>query len=172
MWWGVIHRTASIAGILGLALSIYIFFAVKDTKNLLENFDDFKTLSVELTTPSGDIQSHLFSFSGLLEFEPYRPSKITSVRLLALQNNLELVAMVRPQAEPLRWWPQPPPALADNGGFSGTARLGEAGGIAGTLQFELVVLVAPAGSIIYRETYESLPTHYAQSNLLRITRQH
>jgi hypothetical protein len=171
--WTILDRLGTIAGIVGLILSVWALVQVGEVTDLVERAAQWRRLELTLSEPANgsQLKTHLVDVRGTISYEPFREPPVSSVRLQLASSQIEVVSMVRPIAEPLRWWPQPEPAIADDGGFNATVRVGRPAPETDGGRYEIIVLAVPRGSISRTDTYEVLPAHYAESPILRVSRQ-
>src|SRR5262245_15993376 len=171
-FWQWIERLANIAGIVALGMAVFALFKVRDLNDIVQAAATrwtALTVAIDVPIDGATIEGHFADIVGRVTLEPNAGARVSSVRLKLVANNIALVPMVRPIAEPLRWWPQPDPAVADDGVYRATLRLGREE-VVDVGQYDLVVLAMPTNGIARTETYGELPPHYAQSNTIRITR--
>jgi hypothetical protein len=172
--WQWITRLSALLGIIGFGLSLYALFRIDRLADLVAKASHWSTLAITLDRPSDSLvqPGHLLDMAGAVRFEQGSRPPASSLRLQLLANQIQLVPMVRPRSEPLRWWPQDEPAVGDDGHFSGTVRVGRPEPASDSGTYEVVLLAVPRNSIVPTETYAFLPPHYAESRVARIRRRH
>ncbi len=170
--WPWVSRASAILGILGFGLSVYALVRVDRLDDLVARANRWSMLSITLDRPADSLaqSGHLLDIAGAVHFVQGAHPATSSLRLQLLANQIQIVPMIRPHAEPLRWWPQDEPALGDDGRFAGTVRVGRLDTRTDTGLYEVVLLAVPTNSIASTETYAFLPPHYAESRVVRIRR--
>lgn len=170
-FWIWSNRAAAIAGIVGLAISVYALFRVNHVEDLVKVAERWKTFEIHIMNPNdkSEVGGHLLQVLGRVEFHPHSSLGVSSVRLLLQHYEIEVVPLVRPLAEPLRWWPQSMPSIADDGTLTATVRIGEED-VGGQTSFELLIIGVPKGAVGRVDTYETLPPHFTQSNVVHVRR--
>jgi hypothetical protein len=171
--WKIVSSIGLILGIIASIISIWTFLRIGQIEEHARKARDW-IIILELSEPpnGSEISGHVARIAGTADFRATAAQVQSSpkVNLSLQENRVDLVPFVRPLSEAKWWWAQSIPVVRQDGGFEGSVFLGEQGGAGIGIDFQVVILAVPKGSVSEGNKFLNLPFSYAASNTVTVKR--
>ncbi|MBM4185527.1 MAG: hypothetical protein FJ207_15125 [Gemmatimonadetes bacterium] len=141
-------------------------------KRWARNVEDLR-ISLEIVEPTNQSEAHgaELRIGGNVSVAHTRDAPSPdSVEQILTQSEIEIVPIARALGYPTQWWVQMRPMVRPDGRFDGVVWVGEPNGVGVGLDFEIVVLAVPRGSLQKGETVAEIPLNYATSSPISVKR--
>jgi hypothetical protein len=165
-----LNLAAVILGILANIVALFAFLQARKTNENLKAFiEEGKQweLSIKLLQPANgsSVVGYVTRVVGSVDIRTTAAEMSSPPKMnLALQNKkVELVPFVRPLSEAKWWWVQASPVVRQDGSFEGSVFIGESSGAGVGVDFQIVVLAIPKGSVTEGDKLSNLPFSYGVS---------
>lgn len=171
--WKIVSGLGLVLGIVSSVISIRSATKINQIEGLARQARDWK-ITIELTEPKEGLKvsSHVAKIAGKATFQATAANDQSnpSVNLILEENQVELVPFVKPLSESKWWWVQAGPVVHQDGAFDGTVFDGERDGAGIGVEFQIVILAVPKGTISEGDKLVNLPFSYAASNVVTVKR--
>lgn len=175
--WQFINAAALLLGLFVSIVSILAFFKVGEVEDDLEALiTEAKKwqVTISLAEPQNGtkVEGFVTRIAGSVDLRTTAAEvKSPPSMNLALQDKrVELVPFVRPLSESKWWWAQADPVIRQDGGYEGSVFIGEKTRAGIGVDFQLIVLAVPQGTVTEGDRVSNLPFFYAASNTVTIRR--
>jgi len=166
-----------ILGLLAAIVSILAYFKVGEVQDDLEALiSEAKgwQVTISLAEPQNGtrVEGFVTRIAGSVDLRATAAEmKSPPTMNLALQDkHVELVPFVRPLSEAKWWWAQAGPVVRQDGGYEGSVFIGERTGAGIGVDFQIIVLAVPQGSVTEGDRVSNLPFSYAASDTVTVRR--
>ncbi len=174
MSWNVVASLGVILGLFASTISVATFFKVDRLEKYFWEAHGWK-VSLDLSEPAtgAEIGGYITRIAGSVDLRATAMDAESPPRMnLAMrEHKVALVPFVKPLSEAKWWWAQPSPLVHEDGSFEGSVFIGEREGDGAGIEFQIVVLAVPMGSVSEGDRVVNLPSsNLATSNVAVVKR--
>ena len=171
--WKIVSILALLVGVIASIITIVTWLKVDHIEDLARAARDWEiALVLSEPQPGTEISDFVIRLTGKVDFcvMAAQVESNSRVNLTLKENRVELVTCVKPLSEAKWWWVQTNPVVREDGHFEGSAFIGERMGTSKGVEFQIVVLAVPRGSMCEGDRHINLPFYYAASNVVNVKR--
>ena len=152
----IVGLIAAVLSIISFCFSIYCYITVDRFEKMIIEFVLLE-MDVSLTEPldKAPVSNHVIDINGQIRIK--LPSPTTDINLDLARRNIDVVPMVRPLSETNLWFVQTRPNIHKDGSFQGSVNIGDKEGRGIGVNFQIVVIAVPKGTIKQGQTFSDLP---------------
>lgn len=173
-FWNVVASIGVMLGLFAAIISIVTFLKVDRLEEYFREARGWKvTLSLSEPTTDAEINGYITRIAGTVDFRASATDAESPPKMnLALrEHKVALVPFVKPLSEAKWWWAQRSPVVHEDGSFEGSVFIGEPDGDGVGIEFQIVVLAVPMGSVSEGDRVVNLPSsNVATSDLVTVKR--
>lgn len=160
--------TAALISIASACISIYSYLYIDRFEKMITEFVLLE-MDVSLTKPQDnyEVSNHVVDVNGQIHIKSVLPT--TNINLDLARRNIDIVPMVRPLSETNTWFAQTRLNIYKDGSFQGSANIGDKEGKGIGVNFQIVVIAVPKGTIRQGQSFHDLP-HGATSRIITVRR--
>jgi hypothetical protein len=173
-FWNVVAFIGVLLGLFASTISLVTFFKVDRLEEYFKKAEGWKVnLNLAEPTTGAETNGYMARIAGTVDFratatEVESPPKMN---LALREHKVALVPFVKPLSEANRWWAQPSPVVHEDGSFEGSVLIGDREGQGVGIEFQVVVLAVPMGSVSEGDRVVNLPPgNVGTSNVVIVKR--
>jgi hypothetical protein len=168
----IIQFLSAVLSIIAIAVSFYSYLSVS---RLQQHFEAIKPLEMHITITKPEDRAILFHYVTTLEGQIALKTNAwkgndQDVNIELAQRNIDIVPLVRPLSEANLWYAQTRPAIRKDGQFQGSMNLGGKEGRGVGVDFQILIIAVPNGTISQGATFRDLPPYGNASSIITVRR--
>lgn len=167
----IINLFASVLSIVAIVISCYNYFAID---RIQQHLVDIKPLMLEISITKPEemakLSGSVINIEGQITMGNITDNPNNDVCIGLAQRKIDIVPLVRPLSETNLWYAQTKPAINRNGHFDSSVNLGDNKGHGIGIDFQILVLAVPKGSINQGMIFRDLPPYGNASRMITVRR--
>ncbi len=172
LWFGI-NSIGAILGLISSLIAILMYLKLRKAKEFIQKSRHW-LITINITNPmdNSEHKDYVLEISGKFDFlvSAMDVVQFHNLNLALIENQIELVPIVKPLSDSKYWWIQSSLIVDQDGNFKGSVFLGEKSGAGRGIKFHIVVLAIPKKSVSEGKTMINPPVSYGVSQIITVKR--